>query len=131
VSHKAGEHARRDLNNGTIIFAGTAQLPAGAPSRDGSRVFTLEVAVNPDDMHIVDVASNSSPALGARFLRDLLVRKHIERALGDAIHHIGTSYFNVTKRAMIAALEDVERRYRGFCKDGGGPAEIKQTRLHR
>lgn len=109
------EQAGTASTAGPLIFAGSAQLPAKAPSFDGSRVLTIEVSVHPEDMRVVETATNCTPSLGAKLLRDSLVGKPLEPALRDAQEQIRTRYFNVTQRAMIAALEDLARRHQEFC----------------
>ena len=109
------EHTVTAANVGLLIFAGSAKLPAKARSFDGSRVFTVEVGVRPEDMRVVEAATNCAPSLGAKLLTDSLVGKPLGPALREAQEQLRARYFNVTQRAMVAALEDLARRHQEFC----------------
>lgn len=100
----------------TLIFAGFARLPANAGVPQGGGVLALELEVDPYDMRIVDVACDCIPALGQKFLMGLLAGRKLEDGLKDVVMEIRARYFSITQRAMIAALEDVLRRYEEFRK---------------
>lgn len=100
----------------TLIFAGFARLPANAGVPHGGGVLALELEVDPYDMRIVDAACDCIPALGEKFLLGLLVGKKLEHGLRDVVVEIRARYFSITQRAMIAALEDVLKRYDEFRK---------------
>ncbi len=100
----------------TLIFAGFARLPANAGVPHGGGVLALELEVDPYDMRIVDVACDCIPALGQKFLIGLLAGRKLEDGLKDVVMEIRARYFSITQRAMIAALEDVLRRYEEYRK---------------
>jgi len=106
----------------TLIFAGFARLPANAGGPTGGGVVTLEVEVDPYDMRIVDAACDCLPALGRKFLVSLLVGRTLGDSLTGAITEIRSRYSGITQRAMIAAVEDMLRRYteHGAKKETGG-----------
>ncbi len=110
----------------TLIFAGFARLPAGAGVIHGKGVLALELEVDPYDMRIVDAACDCIPELGQNFLTGLLVGSMLKDGLADAVTAIRSRYFGITQRAMIAAVEDVLRRYEDFNRKeenggSGGP----------
>ena len=72
-------------------------------------------------MRIVDAACSCIPALGSKFLVELLVGRKFDEGFEDVMLAIRARYRSITQRAMIAALEDVLRRYKEFReeKDGG------------
>ncbi len=105
----------------TLIFAGFARLPANAGVPHGGGVLALELEVDPYDMRIVDAACDCIPSLGQKFLIGLLAGRKFEDGLEDIIAEIRARYFSITQRAMIAALEDVLKRYEEYGKgDKGG-----------
>ncbi len=95
----------------TFILAGFAKLPAKIPGD-----LTLELEVDPYDMRIVDAACDCIPALGQKLQIGLLTGRKLEDGLSDIVAEIRARYHSITQRAMIAALEDVLRRYEEFRK---------------
>ena len=104
----------------TLIFAGFARLPANAGAPYGGGVLALELEVDPYDMRIVDAACDCIPALGQKFLVGLLVGSKLDDGLADTVAEIRTRYFSITQRAMIAALQDLLKRYEEFKKKEEG-----------
>ncbi len=104
----------------TLIFAGFAKLPANAGVPYGGGVLAIEIEVDPYDMRVVDAACQCLPALGEKFLTGLLVGAKLEEGLERAASEIRSRYFSITQRSMIAALQDVQRRYEEFRKGEGG-----------
>lgn len=98
----------------TIIFCGFAKLPANASLPQTSGSLALELEVDPYDMRIVDAACTSIPALGQKFLTNLVVGRYMEEGLSAIESEIRTRYFSVTQRALIAAVEDLLRQYREY-----------------
>jgi hypothetical protein len=111
----------------TLIFAGFARLPANAGVPHGGGVLALELEVDPYDMRIVDAACDCVPALGQKFLTGLLVGRKLEDGLADTVAEIRARYFSITQRAMIAALEDVLRRYQEFKKGGDSDSRPRDS----
>ncbi len=107
---------KTSLSPPTLIFAGFARLPANSCTPHGGGVLALEVEVDPYDMRVVDAACNCLPALGQKFLIGLLVGRKLEDGLANTVAEIRSRYFSIAQRAMIAALEDVLRRYEEFRK---------------
>ncbi len=117
---------KRQVSPPTLIFAGFARLPANAGVPQGGGVLALELEVDPYDMRIVDAACDCIPALGQKFLIGLLAGRKLEDGLKDVVEEIRARYFSITQRAMIAALEDVLKRYEEYRKGDksvSGPRE--------
>ena len=74
----------------------------------------MEIEIDPYDMKVVDAACNCIPPLSQKFLVSLLVGREAEAGLEGAISEIRARYFSTAQRAMIAALEDVQRNYREY-----------------
>ena len=98
----------------TVIFSGFARLPANAANIYMAGVLAVEIEVDPYDMKIVDAAGNCLPPLGQKFLVGLLVGNKIDDDMEDVIKTIRARYFSTAQRAMIAALEDVQKNYREY-----------------
>ncbi len=122
----AGDASGRDQAPPTLIFSGFARLPANAGTPYGGGVLALELEVDPYDMRIVDAACGSIPALGSKFLTELLVGRQFEDGFENAMLAIRARYRSITQRAMIAALEDALRRFKEFREEknfGSTPQE--------
>jgi hypothetical protein len=52
------------------------------------------------------------PFLGEKLLHSALLGNKIDEAIEDAITQLDRRFFSVTKRAVIAALEDAYRWYK-------------------
>ncbi len=129
-TQQAKTSGKESIHPPTIFFAGFSKLPANASVSYGTGVLMLEVEVDPYDMRIVDAACNCLPALGEKFLVGLLAGNRIDSGIEPAIKAIRTRYFSLTKRAMIAALEDLKKRYDEFCALRGEGGESEKNGLH-
>lgn len=123
-TQKSGE---KSIHPDTVIFSGFARLPANAASMYIVGVLAVEIEVDPYDMKIVDAACNCLPPLGQKFLVSLLVGNKIENGMEDAIKMIRARYFSTAQRAMIAALEDVQKNYREYLSKGKVETENGKT----
>ena len=108
---KAAEH---NLRPETIIVAGSARLPENVTAKHVFGYITIELEIDPVDDTIVDVSCTLLPFLGEKILHKALLRNKIDEAIEDAIMQLDRRFFSVTKRAVIAALEDAYRCYKKF-----------------
>ena len=67
-------------------------------------------------MRVVDAACTCLPSLGQKFLTGLLVGTLLGEDMQQVAAEIRGRYFGITQRAMIAALEDIQRRLTEFRK---------------
>ena len=104
----------------SFVLAGYALLPARASNNGRSPTLALELEIDTCNMRIIDVACDNLPALGEKFLRELLVGKKVEEGLKQARQEIRERYSAVTQKAVIASIEDLLRRYREFQKRKAG-----------
>lgn len=118
MNQEAPRTDKKSTHPDTVIFGGFARLPANAASMYAVGVLAVEIEVDPYDMKVVDAACNCLPPLGQKFLVGLLVGNRIEDGLEDAIKTIRVRYFSTAQRAMIAALEDVQKNYREYLSKG-------------
>ena len=122
--------AKRSTHRHTIIFTGSARLPANAAAAEMLGSLAVELEVDSRDMRILDVACNCMPPLGQKLLINLLVGRELEEGLQEAIEEIPKRYFSVLQRAMIAALKEVQERYKEFQearrKQAGSPKQSRK-----
>jgi hypothetical protein len=54
------------------------------------------------------------PHLGEKILHNVLLGSNVEEGIEEAITQLKKRFFNTTKRAVIAALEDAYRWYKKY-----------------
>jgi hypothetical protein len=96
----------------TIIVAGTARLPEEATAKHVFGCITIELEIDPVDSTIVDVSCTLVPSLGGKILHNALLGNKVKEGIEKAITQLDSRFFNVTRRALIAALEDAYRWYK-------------------
>jgi len=105
----------------TIIIAGSARLPEGITAKHVFGCLTIELEIDPVDSTIVDVSCTLLPFLGEKILHNALLGSKVDEAIENAITQLDRRFFGVTKRAIIAALEDAYRWYnKVFEKESNG-----------
>ena len=102
------------LNADTIIIAGSARLPENVTAKHVFGYLTIELEINSVDSVIVDVSSTLLPSLGEKMLSKALLGNKIEEGIDNAIKQLEERFSGATKKAIIAALEDVCGRYKKF-----------------
>lgn len=127
MSREAQNSDEKSTHPPTVIFGGFARLPANAVSMFAVGVLAVEIEVDPYNMKVVDAACNCLPPLGQKLLVGLLVGNKIENGLEEAIKKIRARYFSTAQRAMIAALEDVQKHYREYLRKGEVKIENGKT----
>jgi len=106
---KAAEH---NLRPETIIVAGSARLPEEVTAKHVFGCITIELEIDPFDSTIVDISCTLVPSLGGKILHNALVGNKVEEGIEKAIIQLDGRFFSVTRRAVIAALEDAYRWYK-------------------
>jgi hypothetical protein len=106
---KAAEH---NLRPETIIVAGSARLPEEVTAKHVFGCITIELEIDPFDSTIVDISCTLVPSSGGKILHNALVGNTVEEGIEKAITQLDRRFFNVTRRAVIAALEDAYRWYK-------------------
>jgi hypothetical protein len=100
---KAVEH---NLRPETIIVAGSARLPEGITAKHVFGCLTIELEIDPVDSIVVDISCALVPSLGEKILHNALLGSSVHGGIEEAIIQLDSRFFNVTRRALIAALED-------------------------
>ena len=108
---KAAEHKLRPE---TIIVAGSARLPEEVTAKHVFGCITIELEIDPVDSTIVDISCTLIPSLGGKILHNALLGNKVDEGIEKAIIQLDRRFFNVTRRALIAALEDAYRWYKKF-----------------
>lgn len=111
---KPNHDAKYNLRPETVIIAGSARLPENITAKHVFGYITIELEVDPLDLTIVDVSGTMLPFLGEKILHNALLGNKFEEAIQEAIEQLDRRFFSVTKRAVIAALEDAFRWYKRF-----------------
>jgi len=110
---KAAEH---NLRPETIVIAGSARLPEEVTAKHVFGCITIELEVDPVDSTIVDISCTLVPSLGGKILHNALLGNKVEEGIEKAITQLDRRFFNVTRRAVVAALEDAYRWYKKALK---------------
>ncbi len=105
-----------NLRPETIIVAGSARLPEEATAKHVFGCITIELEIDLVDFTIVDFSCTLVPSLGGKILHNALVGSTVEEGIKKAITQLNSRFFNVTRKAVIAALEDTYRWYKKSLK---------------
>lgn len=105
------------LRPDTIVIAGSARLPENITAKHVFGYFAIELEIDPVDSKIVDVSCTVLPSLGEKILSTALLGNKIEEGIENAIQQLEKRFFSVTKRAIVAALEDAYRWYKRFLEE--------------
>jgi len=97
-----------------LLFAGYARLPENIVSGHGSDLLTLELEVDLTTDLIVDASCSSIPALGQKFILDLLIGYDLKQTLDSPKDEIQRYFCGPAKKAVLAALE---KAYAGYLKE--------------
>jgi hypothetical protein len=114
VLAKKTKVAEHKLRPETIIVAGSARLPEEVTAKHVFGCITIELEIDPVDSTIVDISCTLIPSLGGKILHNALLGNKVDEGIEKAIIQLDRRFFNVTRRALIAALEDAYRWYKKF-----------------
>lgn len=101
----------------TIIFTGSARLPKDVSAQHGFGCVTIELEIDLTDETIVDISCTLIPSLGEKVLRNALLGNKVDDAIEETVMQLETRFFNVTRKAIIAALEEAYRWYKKYLKE--------------
>ncbi len=116
VVSKKTKDAKYNLRPDTIIVAGSARLPEGITAKHVFGCLTIELEIDPVDSTIVDISCTLVPSLGEKILHDALLGSNVHEGIEEAVIQLDKRFFSVTRRAIIAALEDAYRWYKKSLK---------------
>lgn len=112
--NKATKDMKYKLRPETVVVAGSARLPENITAKHVFGYVTIELEIDPVDDTIVDVSCTLLPFLGEKILHKALLGNKVDEAIKNAIIQLDERFSSVTKRAVIAALEDAYRWYKKF-----------------
>lgn len=95
----------------TIVLCGVSRLPENITAKHVYGYFTLEVEIDLVDYKIVDFSCTLVPSLGEKLLMNALLGYEVEEGIKNATEEIEARFFGIAKRAIIAAIEEVHKRY--------------------
>ena len=116
VVSKKTKDAKYNLRANTIIIAGSARLPEGVTAKHVFGCLTIELEIDPVDSIVVDISCTLVPSLGEKILHDALLGSNVHEGIEEAKIQLDKRFFSVTRRAIIAALEDAYRWYKKYLK---------------
>jgi len=105
------------LRPDTIILVGTPRLPEKIRIKDSAGYLAIYLEVDPVNSEIVDVSSTLIPSLGEKIIHYALLGCEIKEGVQSAIQQLERRFYSVTKRAMIAALEDAYKWYGKYLEE--------------
>jgi hypothetical protein len=117
VSAEKKNHAQYNFRPETIIVAGSARLPEEVTAKHVFGCITIELEIDLFDDTIVDFSCTLVPSLGGKILHNALVGSTVGEGIEKAITQLDRRFFNVNRRAVIAALEDAYRWYKKSLKE--------------
>lgn len=102
------------LRPDTIILAGFSRLPEKMTAKNSNGFMSVELELDPKDNKVVDFNCSVVSSLVEKVVGNALLGFEIEEGVRECISQIETRHYSVTKRALIAALEDVFRNYQMY-----------------
>jgi len=105
------------LRPDTIILLGTARLPEKIRPKDSVGYLAIYLEIDPVNSQIVDISSNLVPSLGEKIIHNAVLGHEIKKGIEQAIKQIEMRFYGITKRAVIAALEDVYQSYGKYLEE--------------
>jgi len=78
--------------------------------------FAIELEIDTEHK-IIDVSCTMLPSLGEKIVYNALFGNEIEEGIRNAKQQLEGRLYSTTKRAIIAALEDVHKRYKKIIKE--------------
>ena len=109
---QTAKDTRYSLRPETVVIAGSARLPENITAKHVFGYVTVELEIDPVDSTIVDTSCTLMPFLGEKILHSALLGNKVDDGIKEAITQLDRRFFSVTKRAVIAALEDAYRWYK-------------------
>jgi len=117
LKNQEAEVQEYSLRPDTIILLGTARLPEKIRPKDSVGYLAIYPEIDPVNSEIVDVSTNLMPSLGEKIIHNALLGHEIKKGIQRAIKQIEMRFYGITKRAVIAALEDAYKSYGRYLEE--------------
>ena len=95
-------------NRETIVIGGDARLPRELSAGESFQV-VLELDV--ETCEVIDVFFSPCAPIVQKYLGDLIIGKNLETDMNEVMDHIEKRLLLKTRKAIIAAMRDLIRRY--------------------
>ena len=95
-----------------IYVVGYARLPAETAAKHVYDMLSLGIALERASGRILEVSCTDLPPYGNEFIRDILLGKKLEEDLSTITEEIRSRYICRTSNALLAALEDLVKRFK-------------------
>lgn len=105
------------IGTNIVLFSGYAKLPGGTVSAEVYKVMALVVLIDVDTGRIVDAECTLSTALSERFVRTLLVDRHIVNDAQRVIQSIDLTYQGNAKKAIINSWRIIGAKYNAYIRE--------------
>lgn len=109
-----------------MVVAGRSILPAETSPSGVTQALVLELAMDSTTHRIHAIACHGLPELAWKMLTGLLVGRTLPGALHNARAGLTNGYHSTLRMSLLAALDDVFRNYREFCKPVDPRVEDRQ-----
>ena len=95
----------------TLLFAGSARLPATLSSTPHATHLVLEMTVHATSHIVLAVSCEPFPHLGQRFICDLLLWHDLREGVDEIQATVEDRYFGPGKKAVLACLTNAYAAY--------------------
>jgi hypothetical protein len=95
-----------------IYVVGHARLPSETTAKHVYDILSLGLALDRESGRILEVSCTTLPPYGNEFIREILLGKKIEEDLDTITEEIRSRYICRTSNALLAALEDLLKRFK-------------------
>ena len=92
-------------------------MSANASPSGVNQALIVEIAVAADTRKILEVACTNVPKLSEEYVASLLKGQKMPDALVLAMKEIDRSVFSDMRKALVAGLQDLLKKYKGFDKE--------------
>lgn len=95
-----------------IYVVGHARLPSETTAKHVYDILSLGLALDKESGRILEVSCTTLPPYGNEFIREILLGKKIQGDLDTISEEIRSRYICRTSNALLAALEDLLKRFK-------------------
>ncbi len=87
-------------------------MPENIAVRHVFGYFAVELEIDPVDCKIIDVSCTMLPFLGEKIVYNAILGNKVKKGIKNSMQQLERRFFSVTKRAVIAVLEDAYKWYK-------------------
>jgi hypothetical protein len=95
----------------TVYVVGYARLPDGTTAKHVYSILGLGIELEKESGKILEVSCTTLPPHGSEVLRKIFVGKSLEKDFDNITEEIRSRYIDRTRGALLAAIEDLLKRF--------------------